>query len=63
MVTYLAEFTLAEGSPAGKTNWWLHTLALLIFLPLIPHTKHLHLLLSPAGHFLRSETDSARFRR
>ena len=23
--------------------WWAHTLALLIFLPLIPHTKHLHL--------------------
>ena len=31
---------------AGR-YWWLHTLALLIFLPLIPHTKHLHLALSP----------------
>ena len=27
----------------ASVYWWLHTLALLIFLPLIPHTKHLHL--------------------
>jgi len=32
--------------------WWTHTLALLVFLPLVPHTKHLHLLLSPAAVFL-----------
>jgi succinate dehydrogenase/fumarate reductase-like Fe-S protein len=30
-----------------------HTLALAIFLPLIPHTKHLHLALSPVTVFLR----------
>jgi Fe-S oxidoreductase len=35
MLTYRAGF------------WWAHTLALLVFLPLIPHTKHLHLLFSP----------------
>jgi len=29
-----------------------HTLVLLAFLPLIPHTKHLHLVLSPATIFL-----------
>jgi len=34
-------------------SWWLHTLALLVFLPLIPQTKHLHLLLSPLTVFLR----------
>ena len=62
MVTYLAEFALSQGSPGGKTNWWIHTLALLIFLPLIPHTKHLHLILSPAA-ILRNEPDSARFPR
>src|SRR4029077_3681518 len=28
-----------------------HTLALLVFLPLVPHTKHLHLILSPAAIF------------
>jgi Fe-S oxidoreductase len=47
MVTYLATFQLEEGSAAGKMNWWAHTIALLVFLPLIPHTKHLHLVLSP----------------
>ncbi len=35
--------------------WWLHTLTLLVFLPLIPHTKHLHLALSPATVFLKRE--------
>ena len=32
--------------------WWAHTLALAVFLPLIPHTKHLHLVLSPVTVFL-----------
>jgi Fe-S oxidoreductase len=49
MVTYLVQFTPAN----GRINWWLHTLTILIFLPLIPHTKHLHLLLSPITIFLR----------
>jgi len=47
MATYLAAFFVAAGSPAGRGLWWAHTLVLLIFLPLIPHTKHLHLVLSP----------------
>lgn len=41
MVTHLAR------------TWWPHTVALLVFLPLIPHTKHLHLILSPMTVFLR----------
>jgi Fe-S oxidoreductase len=45
MVTYLIDWW--QGGQAGAVNWWVHTLALLIFLPLIPHTKHLHLVLSP----------------
>ncbi len=45
MVTYLIDWSM-EGQ-AGPLNWWLHTASLLIFLPLIPHTKHLHLVLSP----------------
>ncbi len=53
MVTYLAGLWLAEGSIGGRVNWWAHTLVLLIFLPLIPHTKHLHLALSPVTVFLR----------
>jgi Fe-S oxidoreductase len=35
-----------------KALWWAHTLALLAFMPLIPHTKHLHLVLSPVTIFL-----------
>jgi Fe-S oxidoreductase len=47
MVTYLGAFFVTEASPAAKALWWTHTLTLLVFLPLIPHTKHLHLVLSP----------------
>jgi Fe-S oxidoreductase len=47
MLTYLA--ALRSDS---KLLWWTHTAALLVFLPLIPHTKHLHLLLSPLSIFL-----------
>jgi Fe-S oxidoreductase len=52
MATYLAGFGLAEGSAGVRANWWLHTLALLVFLPVIPRTKHLHLVLSPITVFL-----------
>ena len=52
MVTYLAAFFVADGSTAAHGLWWLHTLALLIFLPLLPRTKHLHLVLSPFTVFL-----------
>ena len=48
MVTYLAAFWYGDTKPL----WWTHTLALLVFLPLIPHTKHLHLVLSPVTVFL-----------
>jgi Fe-S oxidoreductase len=53
MVTYLVSLRLGEDTPAARVNWWLHTLALLAFLPLIPHTKHLHLAFSPVTVFLR----------
>ena len=52
MVTYLASFAVTDSSPAARVLWWVHTLSLLIFLPIIPHTKHLHLVLSPATIFL-----------
>jgi Fe-S oxidoreductase len=52
MATYLASFYVVETSTAARALWWTHTLTLLVFLPLIPHTKHLHLILSPATIFL-----------
>ncbi|MGA3019726.1 MAG: (Fe-S)-binding protein, partial [Bryobacteraceae bacterium] len=58
MVTYLSGLWFAEGSPGEsaigeRVSWWLHTLALFAFLPMIPHTKHLHLALSPVTVFLK----------
>jgi len=53
MVTYLAAFFVRDDHLAAKLLWWAHTLALLVFLPLIPHTKHLHLVLSPLTVFLK----------
>jgi len=53
MITSLAGFRFAEGTTAWRINWWAHTLTLLLFLPLIPHTKHLHLVLSPITIFAR----------
>jgi len=53
MATYLAAFAGVGNSATQLILWWTHTLALLIFLPLIPHTKHLHLVLSPFTVFLK----------
>ena len=52
MATYLAAFFITDTSAATRLLWWTHTLTLLAFLPLIPHTKHLHLVLSPGTIFL-----------
>jgi Fe-S oxidoreductase len=64
MATYLATFLTPGGTGSHddttlKALWWTHTLALLIFLPLIPHTKHLHLVLSPITIFLKRDGFSA----
>jgi Fe-S oxidoreductase len=58
MATYLAAFFVRDESTL-KALWWTHTLTLFIFLPLIPHTKHLHLILSPFTIFLKREGFSA----
>jgi len=52
MATYLASFWVSDGSLAARVLWWTHTFSLLVFLPLVPHTKHLHLILSPFTIFL-----------
>src|SRR5579871_6392067 len=51
MITHLATFV--TGWEESKLIWWTHTITLLTFLPLIPHTKHLHLVLSPLTVFLK----------
>ena len=55
---FLGAFFVASPD-ALKALWWTHTLALLVFLPLIPHTQHLHLALSPATVFLKRDGFSA----
>jgi Fe-S oxidoreductase len=51
MVTYLAVYFFSADPTALRLLWWTHTLTLLLFLPVIPNTKHLHLLLSPFAVF------------
>ena len=41
MITYLAQFLAPEGTPTAWVIWWSHTIVLLVFLPLIPKTKHM----------------------
>ncbi len=55
MATYLATFWVPEGASAGWALWWAHTLVLLFFMPLIPSTKHMHLVLSPLTIFLERQ--------
>lgn len=55
MITYMPMWWVRENTAASHALWWVHTLTLLAFLPLIPHTKHLHLVLSPFAVFLRRD--------
>src|SRR5215831_15111996 len=55
MVTYLVGLKLDESTATGRVNWWMHTLALMAFLPLMRRTKLLHLALSPITVFLRRQ--------
>jgi Fe-S oxidoreductase len=54
MVTFLLSYRLAELSTAGRVNWWVHMSVILVFLALIPASKHFHLVLSPITVFLKS---------
>jgi Fe-S oxidoreductase len=53
MATFLLELRLGQG-PAERANWWIHMGVIYAFLALIPNSKHLHLVLSPATVFLKS---------
>jgi Fe-S oxidoreductase len=54
MTTFLLAWRLDEASIAGRVNWWAHSLVILVFLALIPASKHFHLVLSPITVFLKS---------
>jgi Fe-S oxidoreductase len=54
MITFLLTFRLDEGSLAERANWWVHATVILVFMALIPASKHLHLVLSPVTVFLKS---------
>ncbi len=54
MITFLLTFRLVEGSTAARVNWWVHAVVILVFMALIPASKHLHLVLSPITVFLKS---------
>jgi Fe-S oxidoreductase len=53
MITYLLGLRAGETGLAAHAIWWAHTAALLVFPAVIPRTKHMHLLLSPATVFLK----------
>ena len=48
MITFLLDLFVLDGGIAARVNWWVHMLVIFTFLVLIPDSKHLHLLLSPA---------------
>ncbi len=56
MTTFLLTFWLPEDTTAGRVNWWVHAIVILVFVALIPASKHFHLVLSPITVFLKSPT-------
>jgi Fe-S oxidoreductase len=52
MITFLLHFQLT--GVQERINWWTHALVILAFLVLVPNSKHLHLIVSPATVFLKS---------
>ena len=47
MVTYIIEPFLADDALVSKANWFVHASCVLLFLVVIPHSKHLHLVIGP----------------
>jgi Fe-S oxidoreductase len=54
MITFLLDVVVLAGGITGRVNWWVHMLVIYTFLVLIPNSKHLHLVLSPATVFLKA---------
>jgi Fe-S oxidoreductase len=55
MITLLPRWWVAETSSAAPALWWLHTLALLALVIMIPRSKNLHIFLSPFALFLKRD--------
>jgi Fe-S oxidoreductase len=53
MVTFFVSFWYEAGT-IGRVNWWAHMLIILVFMVLVPNSKHLHLILSPITVYLKS---------
>ena len=53
MMTLLPLWWISEPSLFGQIVWWLNTIAALALLPLLPHAKNRHILLSPVALFLK----------
>ncbi len=53
MITYFVSFFYEQGL-VERVNWWVHMIIILAFMVLMPNSKHLHLILSPATVFLKA---------
>ena len=55
MVTYLLDLYILKDqtTTVARISWWVHSLSILVFMWLIPRSKHLHLVLSPVTTFLK----------
>ncbi len=53
MVTFFLSFG-DETTVLGRANWWVHMVIILLFLVLLPNSKHLHLVIAPFAVFLKS---------
>jgi Fe-S oxidoreductase len=54
MLTYLNG--IGEEPLLEKTNWWVHSLLIIAFPPLILRSKHFHILMAPIDIFFRAFT-------
>jgi len=53
MVSYLIP-EVFKGEIMLKINWWIHSLAILVFLDYIPMSKHMHLIACPPNEYFKS---------
>ncbi|MDH3253481.1 MAG: (Fe-S)-binding protein [Acidobacteriota bacterium] len=58
LIIFLLMVTYVNGISAEplmeRANWWLHALLIIVFPPLILHSKHFHLLIAPVDIYFRT---------